>query len=214
MARSPVPGPLVLGNAGELKIQWDFGGRKRLNVLHFTGTSTKPVNQANTDSVSSQIKSLFASSGLLILTSRSYAITNCTVRDMSTATSAEYEGADKTPTIGDSTGDSLPAQIALVASLKTDKRGKNYHGRVYIPGASELSSDGNGLVDAGYSTAVQAFVEGIRAYLAGFNWPMAVVSRAYPADDAAGLPAKSADFANVVSVVVDNSFDTQRRRKI
>ena len=84
MARSPVPGPLVLGNAGELKIQWDFGGRKRLNVLHFTGTSTKPVNQANTDSVSSQVKSLFASSGLLILTSRSYAITNCTVRDMST----------------------------------------------------------------------------------------------------------------------------------
>src|SRR6187399_1071954 len=214
MARSPVPGPLVLGNAGELKIQWDFGGRKRLNVLHFTGTSTKPVNQANTDSVSSQVKSLFASSGLLILTSRSYAITNCTVRDMSTATSAEYEGADKTPTIGDSTGDSLPAQIALVASLKTDKRGKNYHGRVYIPGADETDSDGAGLPTTPYITAVRLFVDEIRGHLASQNWPMAVVSRAYPADDANGLPAKPADFANVVSVTVDASFDTQRRRKI
>jgi hypothetical protein len=133
---------------------------------------------------------------------------------MSTSTSAEFSGSNLTPVAGTGTSDALPAQIALVASLKTDKRGKNYHGRVYIPGADETDSDLNGLPTTAYVTAVRLFVDEIRAHLASVNWPMAVVSRAYPADPVTGLAAKPADFANVLSVSVDASFDTQRRRKI
>lgn len=212
MAREPIPGPLILGNAGELKLVWDFGGRQRLNVLHFTGTSSRPVNQANTDAANNAIRALFGSSGLGVLTAPSYGLKGVTARDIANATNPEFTGSPSTIIPGDGSTDALPPQIALVASLKTDKRGRNYRGRVYIPGAEELASDANGQVTASYSTAVQAFVDGIRTYLAGVNWPMAVVSRAYPADDAAGLPAKPADFANVVSVAVDNIFDTQRRR--
>lgn len=214
MARSPVPGPLVLGNAGELKVVWDFGGRPRLNVMHFTGTSSRPVNQANTDSANVAIRGLFGSSGLDGLTAASYGLRGITMRDISDATHPEFRGAAATIIAGLAAGDALPSQIALVASLKTDKRGKNYRGRAYIPGASEDDSDVNGIASVAYQNAVTAFVDGIRTYLAGVNWPLAVVSRAYPADPVNGLPAKDADFANVVSVQTDGSFDTQRRRKI
>jgi hypothetical protein len=214
MAREPIPGPLVLGNAGELKLRWDFGGRLRLNVLHFTGTSTRPVNQANVDITNEAVRGIFGSSGLGALTAPVYGFAGISVRDMATSTSAEFSGTNLTPVVGTGTSDALPSQIALVASLHTDKRGRNYHGRVYIPGADETDSDGAGLPTTPYITAVRLFVDEIRGHLASVNWPMAVVSRAYPADDANGLPAKPADFANVVSVTVDASFDTQRRRKI
>lgn len=214
MSREPVPGAVILGNAGELKVHWDFGGRVRLNVLHFTGTSSRPVNQANTDAANTAVRNAFSSSGLQILTAPTYGIGAVSCRDMSSATAPEFIGTPTTVIPGDGSTDALPSQIALVASLKTDKRGKNYHGRVYVPGASEAASDSAGLATPEYVTAVRTFIDTIRTYLAGVNWPMAVVSRAYPADDAAGLPAKIADFANVLSVAVDNSFDTQRRRKI
>jgi len=214
MARSPIPGPLILGNAGEMKLVWDFGGRVRLNVLHFTGTSSRPVNQANTDSANTAIRSLFSSSGLAVMTAPSYGFRGVTARDISSPTNPEFIGSPSTNIPGDGTTDALPSQIAMVVSLKTDKRGRNYRGRVYIPGVEELQSDTNGLASAGYQTAVTAFMDGVRTYLAGVNWPLAVVSRAYPADDAAGLPAKIADFANVVAVSTDQVFDTQRRRRI
>jgi len=214
MAREPIPGPLVLGNAGELKLVWDFGGRQRLNILHFSGTSSRPVNQSNVDAANVAIRSLFTSSGLAVFTAPSYGFKNVTARDLGSTTNAEYEGAPATIIPGDGTTDALPSQIALVASLKTDKRGRNYRGRAFIPGAEELASDPNGLATPGYVTAVTAFVDGIRTYMAGVNWPLAVVSRAYPADEANGLPAKDADFATVVSVTADNVFDTQRRRKL
>jgi hypothetical protein len=214
MARQPVPGALVLANAGELLLVWEFGGRRRLNVLHFTGTSTRPVNIANVDTTNGAIKSLFATSGLQALTAADYAVHGIEVRDLGSATNPWVVATDQAPVVGTSAEVSLPSQIAAVASLHTDKRGKNYHGRTYIPGASEDDNGLNGTMSVAYQTAVRLFVDGIRVHLASVSWPMAVVSRAYPEDPAAGLPAKPADFANVLNVTVDTVFDTQRRRKV
>lgn len=214
MARDPVPGPIVLGNAGELILQWDFGGRRRTNVLHFTGTSTRPVTQANVDTTNLAARAAFTNSGLASMTAPSFAFLGVTARDMSTTTSPVVEGSDQTPIIGAGTSDALPSQIAVVASLKCDKRGRNYHGRAYIPGASETDSDANGLPSPAYTLAVVEFLDEIRAHLAGVNWPMAVVSHAFPADPTTGAPAKPADFANVTSIKANTSFGTQRRRRI
>jgi hypothetical protein len=214
MARQPIPGPLVLANAGELLLVFDFGNRRRLNVLHFTGSSTRPVNIANVDTTNGAIKSLFATSGLQALTAASYALHGIEVRDLGSPTNAWVVATDQAPIVGTGVGDPLPSQIAAVASLHTDKRGRNYHGRAYLPGATETDSEGAGTMTVAYQTAVRLFIDGIRIHLASVSWPMAVVSRAYPEDVAAGLPAKGADFANVLNVTVDLSWDTQRRRKI
>lgn len=103
---------------------------------------------------------------------------------------------------GSSTG-YLPAQVAIVASLRTAMAGRKGRGRMYWPCvAAPLSSAG--LLSATVTDNVCAFTRYVADQLSNLTWSgaagQAVVAGAWPS----GVP--------ITSVVVDNKPDIQRRR--
>lgn len=112
---------------------------------------------------------------------------------------------------GPNGGNTYPAQIALVASLRSEKkRGIASHGRMYLPGVS-APIDGTGKMTNSFYPAIGNKVAAMFQTLAtDFTLP------GYPilaSKGKSGLFAGAGENQGITEVKVGNVYDTQRRRR-
>lgn len=106
---------------------------------------------------------------------------------------------------GNTSGNPLPAEVAIVTSLRTTLAGASYRGRLYLPApkASYLTSVGN--LDP---TALSAIVNAVAAGLTALNG-----DTTYGTTNCVVYSRKLHTPTNIVSCDVGNVFDAQRRRR-
>jgi hypothetical protein len=109
---------------------------------------------------------------------------------------------------GGVSSESLPSQLAVVVSLRTALRGRSYRGRSFIPGIpiSYQASTGGIVTTTAQSTILTAY-NGIDGRLTTAHAQQVVLSRRQ-----LGHPVLLAIPTTVISRLVDDTFDTIRRR--
>lgn len=117
---------------------------------------------------------------------------------------------------GTSTGTDMPNEIALAISLKTGLTGPRYRGRAYIPGWATNSLGTTNLVAAGAVNALGSWAGTIQAALAQASlvWCLALPARNAYTSPKTGthFDARPAETPSITQTVVNNHWDTQRRR--
>jgi hypothetical protein len=108
---------------------------------------------------------------------------------------------------GDVTSGSVPNNVALCVSIRTDLRGRSYRGRNYVPGLPVNQVTQN-TVSAPTVAAIQTSYNDLIAVASGFGAQWVVVSR-YTGN----APRVTGVHRAVTSaLIVDATVDSQRRR--
>lgn len=102
---------------------------------------------------------------------------------------------------GTASGNTLPNQVAIVASLRTGLPGRTKRGRVYLP--LLIVSTSAGLI-------ANAECDTIAAAVAGFLTQMSTAPSPLP--EAVVASESTSSMPAITNVIVDNRFDVQRRR--
>lgn len=116
---------------------------------------------------------------------------------------------------GTGTGEVLPLSIACCFTLRTDRAGKKYRGRMYWGGFSETANSVSGQIIAAAKTQFDAFATGFRAAVNVSGLQLAVAHRPTAYDEITGMPiSPGLGFSTPVTSVVcrDVNWDSQRRR--
>lgn len=126
--------------------------------------------------------------------------------DMTAQGAAEYIDAVNEAATG-GTNVPLPIGTAQCVSLRTDKRGRSYRGRVYMGGLTQgYRLDAANMTSAGISALLGHFVA-LSLWLDGIGYDTIVASRQHN-----GVITNPAEVNEVTSYTVDSKFDSQRRR--
>lgn len=209
-----MPGCPTVVPAGVLvRLIWQFGSADyAVNVLGARNPASTVINQALANALGTAIKASFTSSGLAALMSTNVGLSRVGVRDINTASNAEFlSGA--TATLGTGTGDALPKQIAYCVTLRTAKAGPRFRGRQFIPGFVEANNDANGNPAAAVITAATAFVTAVQGNLSSNGLTLAVISR--PVFDANCQVTRAGVATDVTSIVGrQTNWQTIRKRAI
>lgn len=135
------------------------------------------------------------------------ALSGATATDQTTETSPVVHVPVSPPTPGTNAAECLPANAAAVISWRTANRGRSGRGRMYVPGLTE-GGNSNGI---NIAPTTQAAIATAAANLASFFAPAllthVIISRFHNK-----LPRASGLSQPVVSNVVDDLWDSQRRR--
>lgn len=195
--------PLVISNALLVRLIWNRAGVGfAINVLGATGVNAAGVNQALANTLGAAIKGHASTTALMSVIHPTVTLANVGVRSVSSESQPEFLDAGAAVT-GTGTGNMLPPQVAIAVTLRTALAGKEYRGRVYLPGFSAAASDANGQAVAGATSAAVNFITGVQAALTSSALTHAVLSR-------------KLNQANPVTLVLSRNsiFETQRRRAI
>ena len=111
--------------------------------------------------------------------------------------------------------EALPLQIAACLTIRTNKAGRKYRGRMYWVGFGESANDATNHMTAACKTALDAFAAGFQAASNVSGLQLGVTHRPTAFDPITGLPiSPGLGFTTPAIAVVcrDNVWDTQRRR--
>jgi hypothetical protein len=113
----------------------------------------------------------------------------------------------------DSSGQSLPAEVAFTLTLRTNFRGRRYRGRIYLVGGTVGTTDGNGNVLTSRAAGLITQWNGMVTEAAAKQWKPVVAS--YGRSELKnGTISTWTPFATpITSVTMDSRPDVQRRRK-
>lgn len=111
------------------------------------------------------------------------------------------------PVVGGQTGNAQAPQVAAVASLRTDLRGRSYRGRNYVPGIADSQTVNAGELSVTGAASLAAAYEALADVETATGTTHVVVSH-YTGGAARGAGVTTP----VTEYVVDQPLDTQRRR--
>jgi len=109
--------------------------------------------------------------------------------------------------VGTATGGSLPLNVAIVASLRTAKRGRSYRGRAYISGLPLTSTNNINQLDATKITTLLGDLATLQNDLDAAGYDIVVASKQHN-----GVTTNPAETNEVIDIVMDANLDSQRRR--
>lgn len=185
-------------------IQFQCGNQQIHNVLWFSREAN--WTQAEREALNDAIEAWWSTSA------KQYFATDMALTQIKTvnqeSASAPASTLIVTPAVaGTVSGGALPNNAAVVATLRTDQRGRNYRGRMYLGGLAKTATDSPlgipGSVVANLLTALAALKTAIEAL--GAIW--VVVSHFLAkAPRAQGLKTP------ITGISMDNYIDSQRRR--
>lgn len=197
---------VLFANTVRCRLNWSFNNALwAQNVLHYKAVATNPaVTQATADDMDATIKAALTASGLRSSLSDQWKLENVTVQAAYSNTLPEYTGSGAA-VAGTSTANPLPAQNALVVTLRTANVGRSYRGRVYLGGFTEAATGVTGQALVATMTDCEDFINGISSM--AIDPSSAVVTLA--------VGSRVLQTANIVTSVVvrDSVFDIQRRRR-
>jgi len=128
------------------------------------------------------------------------------ITDLRTQSGAVIEYTTDLHVPGDTDGDRLPMNCAIVVTFRTNKRGRSFRGRNYLGGLVDIRSDDNHLTQ-GYVDQFDAGFNLLDGFISSFGWAHVVVSRF---QNGAWLSAGVT--TPVTSYTLDTRIDTQRKR--
>jgi hypothetical protein len=167
--------PLVVANAGQVRILWDINGQAAVNVFGVVVAAGTTFNQSLATSVGTAVRNAF-SVHLATLMPATTRVLRIGVRDLRQANQSEFlDGA--APTAGTAVADPLPAGVAICVTIRTALTGKSHRGRSYIGGWSELQNDATGLTASAASAAATAFINATFSATVASGLTLGVLSR-------------------------------------
>jgi len=127
--------------------------------------------------------------------------------DLNTESSPVVETAPSSPVVGGISGDSVPTNVAVVATKRTAKRGRSYRGRIYTPAVpledestpTDVSSASLADILTAWGTAItqavaQEVVLGVASYFLN------------------GVARSAGVITPITTIDGNTAFDSQRRR--
>lgn len=133
-------------------------------------------------------------------------LTDVKVTDLSTQFAPSITYPVSPPEAGDILTDSVPNNVAVVVSFRTDARGRSFRGRNYVPGLPESSVNGSTLIDTIDTFFVNAYTA-LGDVETTNSCVHVVVSR-----ETLGAPRVAGLATQVTSYQCDRIVRTQRRR--
>lgn len=128
------------------------------------------------------------------------ALTQIQVRNYNPVLPLAYDYTPSTPISGLATGSPDPASATLATSWRTGLAGRKYRGRFYTVGMLEGHSQDNDTVTGAYVVAAGTAASTLIANLVAAGFSLMIFHRI------------DNTFTQVVSTVVENLVDSQRRR--
>lgn len=208
-----MPAPHTVPNCVQVTLNWTAGSTVMTNVLHARKTSPPAIDQAFANTIDSAIKGLMSGAGnVLTFQGTVISFRNVSVRDVSTANLAKFDGAGAALP-GTGTGNVLPSTVALCVTHRTARAGKSFRGRSYFPGIIVSATDGSGHISTAAQTSIVAFYNSVRTTLNSNGLVLAV---AHPDTYNTALPPVISipGFTTDVTASVSRNLnlETQRRR--
>ncbi len=196
----PIPG------CAQVNIRGTINGVPMENVLNFRKETLTSWSSAQLGDLNSAVITNWATD-IVPLFASGYVALSVYCRDLTTESSAVFEGNFPPGTDGAADGETLPGSVALVLTHSTGLAGRSFRGRTYFGGLSELSVTGNNAV-AGFVSDLGEGFNNFIGTLAGNDFLLVVASRYHnnaPRDFGIVTTVQS-------SIFRDTRVDSQRRR--
>ena len=219
MGRPVKPGPVIITNCIEIRLNWGdpgvSGEIRFTNILHATFTTKPTIDAALAETLFTGFKNGLTTSNWTSFVSPSTSFRGVWVKDIGAANLPWFEssGAD---VAGTGAGTALAESIAVAVTALTAKAGREWHGRSYLGGldASAQSDSRHHSVPAG--TAAVAFMQALRTTAGTSQLQLAVGQRELLQGTSASgavLPPRASHAEPITGYRITNSrLDTQRRR--
>jgi hypothetical protein len=124
--------------------------------------------------------------------------------------SPPYE-INNTATGGGANGAEAPGEVAFVLTLRTNFRGRQNRGRLYMPAPTVASLDTQGKLSQAHADNLVTQANGVLGGLAAIQWEWGVLSMGpYKAGQ---VPTPTPHFTPITRFTMDTLGDVQRRRK-
>lgn len=212
-----IGGPVVIPNCIQVTMNWALSsGVQGHNVMYGARTGTLTVDQALANSFKAALAPNAEFTAMALHLAPTASLASVSVRDVSTAGNPLFT-SNTAAVPGTSTGTELPNETAICVSLKTNKSGPAYRGRIYLPGWATTALAANNVIAAAVVTAINNWC-GNRLFTAftsnGMSWALGQPARAaYTGSSGTQHPARVAGYTTIASSSVrDNHWDSQRRR--
>lgn len=192
-----------LTNGARVAIEYLWNSEVVTNIIHVVAESpmTELVLSAIGETVSDWI-----TEEVMPLQSGDMTATAIVVTDINEPDSIQVVTPITSGGIGGVALDSTPNNVALVASLRTERIGRSFRGRFFVPGFPEVNIDGNEITVARQLEWALIFADlDTELDIIDIDWVVAsFVSAGEPRVEGVGTP--------IDAVVIDSRVDTQRRR--
>jgi len=110
-------------------------------------------------------------------------------------------------TAGTASGTIMALNAPMCISLRTQRRGRSYRGRVYVSGIVQANMNDSVLWGSGAVTAFPAAIATLQASLDTAGYDVVVASKQHNL-----VTTNPAETNEVIAITADNKIDSQRRR--
>lgn len=181
-----------------------LNGQVVTNCLHFVG-SQNPDTQNMGDLAAALVSWWNTAIKNIVTTTGS--LTLVRVTDLATQDGEVVSYQTGLPIAGTASGDSLPNNVSLCFTKRTNKRGRSYRGRYYHWGMTEAHVTGNTVTGAVISQMINS-LDLLKTMTVGTDiWALVVASRFQN-----GSQIDPGVVTNVTGHTTDGVVDSQRRR--
>lgn len=198
--------PLVIPDTWQMTWFWTNGGTPYAqNVLHLDSSAIGDPTQSFIDGIAIDVTASFndttgGAAALRAQLADEVVMVNIGIRDISLPNLPMLLNSNGTVVAGQAATDPLPAGNALVTTLRTNKAGRSYRGRTYVPGFAEGTNSSQGLALAAVVAAQQNAFRELMERMNARNTPLVVASR------------KNLETYGVITTSTNTKWDVQRRR--
>lgn len=222
MARVPIdpgriPGPIVVPNAIEVDLLWNIVPTKTVkNVLHGQVSAGFTATAAVAQAIYAAIIASAAWTAYKANVNAGAALAGVALRDLRSAGLPLVQSTGAA-TAGTGTGVALPPGTAAVITLRTANAGRNFRGRIYLPGLDSTDMNLNtGNFTAAFQTNAQNFITAVQAALTASSITHSILNPArqgYTGRKGAVKAARPAAVVNVTSVLLRSLTPMSQRRR-
>lgn len=211
-----IKGPVVIPQAAQIVITWaQDDGTSAHNVLYgrYSGAFSGTVAQMNSLMTALTTGAAWTAFAATMTTNSSFF--SVSVRDVNTA-NLPIISSTNPAVFGTAAGTALPTEVAAVGTLRTDRVGPRYRGRIYLTNFATNAMGAGNVIAATAVTAINNWLATIAgAFTAnGYTWVLGLRARAaYTGVSGAFHPARDAETRQIsLASLRDNHWDSQRRR--
>jgi hypothetical protein len=212
-----IPGPIVIPNCIEVDLLWNLASGKQVkNVMHGQVAAGFNATAAIAQAVYASIIGSGSWTAWAAFLHTTAAFAGVQLRDLRAA-NFPFVASTGAATAGTGAGLALPPGVSLVISERTASAGRNFRGRIYLPGLdSGALVAATGAASAAANTAALNFINqvgtslGLSAITASIANP---ARQAYTGRKGRAIGARAAAVVNVTSNVARLTALTSQRRR-
>lgn len=212
-----IGGPVVIPFATQIAINWSVpGGKIGHNILYGRSAGVPAPSVSTAQAIFSALTSGGLWTALASHIANTASLTGVTLTSVHTAGLPSFTSTGSSVP-GSNAALALPSEVAVCVTLRSNGRGPQNRGRMYLTGMAVDQVISGNLMSATLVTDASAWANNIRTILAAQNLTWAIGQRerqAYTGSTGTQHPARAANCAVDITqaLVKDNRWDSQRRR--